>query len=225
DRVPDQRRVILVHERRAHERIAVRVGPRREGADRPGNLPGKQVEVALRVRGERGVGAFHVDSARVAQDELAEDLEPLAHLAVGDRFRIRAGDARIRDVHAASSSCAPGSAGIESVTVVPEPSWLSIRSLPPWASAMPRAIGIPSPRPADLNSSVFEEWCWSESPTANPCSARRRWCSGSMPTPVSVTENTRRSRAREALTSTRPPSGVNRTALLTRCTSARTRLG
>src|SRR5436189_289794 len=54
------------------------------------------------------------------RDEWSPGLKRRA--AVGDRSRIRAGDARIRDVHAASSSCAPGSAGIESVTVVPEPS-------------------------------------------------------------------------------------------------------
>ena len=218
-RVPHQRRVVLVHERRAHQRVAVRVRARRVRADRPRDLAREEVQVALRVRREGGVGAFDVEPARVAQHDLAEDLEPLAHLpvreethAVGVERRIAAREqvevvglaalgqrhveqpapldlgvlqrarrdrrerqqprhdrppraergpagaqARARAAHAASSICAPASAGIQSVTVVPTPSRLSISSRPPWASAMPRAIGIPRPRPAELNSSVLEE--------------------------------------------------------------------
>ena len=44
------------------------------------------------------------------------------------------------------------------VMVVPCPTSLAMCSVPPCAEITPRAIAKPMPSPAELNSSVSEEW-------------------------------------------------------------------
>ena len=128
------------------------------------------------------------------------------------------GDAALR-AHALSglnaSMAAPSSAtasdasdGKTMETVVPMPSVLSTSNRPPkWAATSQQSVR-PSPLPfSPFVPSVVVLW-----PQPSLISARR---SGGMPTPVSATRSTAPSPKASAETVTRPPSGVNLTALAT----------
>src|SRR4051812_7544763 len=107
-----------------------------------------------------------------------------------------------------------GRVGNDSVTVVPTPSVLATLMLPPCNSTMARLTTSPSPVPGmtcrPTAAVTFE-------PRKNALNSRGRSAAG-MPTPESATATLQPSPSApgQALTVTRPPLGVNLTALLTR---------
>ena len=80
-------------------------------------------------------------------------------------------------------------------------------SLPPWASAMARAIGRPRPAPSDERRA---------SSSRTNLSKMRSHCASGMPPPLSVTATSKASGRAWRCRCTRPPAGVWRTALSTR---------
>jgi hypothetical protein len=74
DFVPQQRRVVLVEQRSADQRILVGVRARPERADRPRQLAGHQVQVAIRPWRVDEVRAVDVRRLQVFEDELGQHL-------------------------------------------------------------------------------------------------------------------------------------------------------
>src|SRR5882724_7079008 len=98
-----------------------------------------------------------------------------------------------------------GLTGSVKAKVDPLPTVLSTEISPPWSSTNRRVSVSPSPVP-----SCFRAW---SVPTWLNASKIFAWSSGAIPAPVSVTDILTKESSRSARTSTRPPSGVNLTAL------------
>jgi len=96
--------------------------------------------------------------------------------------------------------------GRVSVIWVPRPGWLVAARRPPWAWASSAAMVRPMPLPETCAA------CW---PRQNRSKMRGRSPAG-MPTPVSVTCSTASGPARLVEMVTRPPAGVNFSALVSR---------
>ena len=97
--------------------------------------------------------------------------------------------------------------GMANPKVLPDPTSDSSQSRPSKSSTIRRDRVRPSPVPS--SRATPRPPCWKDS-------KMRSRSSGGMPTPVSVTVTTSSSATARASTSTRPPSGVNLTALESR---------
>ena len=119
--------------------------------------------------------------------------------------------ARVRPSGAAGVDESATSIGNETVTVVPRPTRLAMSSRPACASTTARTMNSPSPEPSTPRLRVPRK-----------CrSARRGNSSGGMPGPSSATAMTTRSPRQVTCRRTRPPAGVNFTALPSRLATTR----
>ena len=104
-----------------------------------------------------------------------------------------------------SHPCSSGRTGSVKLNVDPWPTWLWTQIRPPCSSTNFLASVSPSPVPSCLRASSRPTWRNSSKIAA--------WSSGAIPTPVSLTAMVTTPSAAVAVRPTRPPSGVNFTAL------------
>src|SRR5437763_5478751 len=188
---------------------------RRERDDRDRGGPGVVLELADRHR------PVHVRQANVHQDHVRQLLD-------GERYRCAAGRRLKRpeacmaqyvarelqvllvvvdhERHLASrAGHTGGSTGIVKRKALPSPGTLSAHSRPPCSSTKRRESGRPRPVPSSPAGEVPRAW-------RNSSKIRSESAAG-MPAPVSVTSTSTTPSVSRAETSTRPPVGVNLTAL------------